>query len=380
MTRAPRSLSIALVAIGMLSVSCNGAPVYERAPILADLAEHVIVPGYAELTTRTATMHDAATAFCGSPSVTTLTAARSGWSDALAQFEHTDAYGIGPARDLNIAADVGFWPISADAIEQNVAGTEAIDAHYVDALGATSKGMFGIAYLLYGGTTDPAWTAPTDDAVVAGFVASTRRCAYLVALTDHAARSAHTLSEAWSPSGGNYAETLATAGPGNPTYGDVNAALIAVLTQMLNAIKTAKNTKLGIPIGHRTMMPSPRAVESPFADVNVAAMRENVAGARDVWTCGGDTTRHSFDRLLASRNPDLADMVVGQLDAAVTGYTALDRALMGSGLTFQAYAAGSDHVIGENAYARADTAETTIATEVASSLGLNIGFSDMDGD
>lgn len=373
-------VSIALVVLGTLSLSTScDAPAYDRGAILREAALEVIVPAYDALAVDATALHASASTLCEARTMANLTAAQDAWASTFDAFERTSAYRIGPAQDMNLADEMGFWPVSPDAIERNLASTTLIDAHYVDALGAGSKGLLAIAYLLWGGTADPAWTRPDDAAIVAGLDADARRCEYLVALADHVERTSAALASAWRPGEGGYATTLGSAGaPGNATWPDQSAAVAALFTRMLDALKTTKNTALGIPIGHRTMMPSPRAVQSPFASASVRAMQANLRGVHDLWDA---STPHSFADWLETRDPQLAATVLGELDAADAALGALHQvAESDPSHTFVSYAAGTDHAVGEAAYARIDAAETTLATDVAARLGLTVAFSDMDGD
>ncbi len=82
---------------------------------------------------------------------------------------------------------------------------------------------------------------------------------------------------------------------------------------------------------------------------------------------------------LETRDAQLAATVLGEIDAADAGLSALHAVAETSG-TFSDYCAGTDHAVGEAAYTRIDAAETTLATDVAARLGLTVAFSDMDGD
>lgn len=360
-----------------LSASCDAPPAYDRAGLLRDAVDEVIVPGYDALDGAAADLDASVGALCAAPDRAGLEAARAAWLEAYVAFERTSAYQIGPAREMNLASEIGFWPTSPATIERNVAGAAPIDAAYVDALGAGSKGFVALSYLLFGGTPDAAAPLRTDDEVVADLEVTPRRCAYTVALADHLARTAHALAVAWHPDGGGYGEVLASAGdPENADYPDRETALVALLTQVLETIKLAKNTKLGIPIGHRTNMPTPSAVQSPYASASVVLMKADLEGARSLWT----EPERSFDGLLASRDPALAERVRGGLDASVAGLGALAVVAETEPATFPGYAAGTDHAVGETAYGRMDDLETTLATDVAARLGLSVAFSDADGD
>ena len=360
-----------------LAASCDAPPAYDRAALLRDTVDEVIVPGYDALDDAAAVLDQSAGTLCAAPDRASLEAARAAWLEAALALARTSAYQIGPAREMNLASEIGFWPSSPTAIERNVAATEPIDAGYVDALGAGSKGLPALSYLLFGGTPDATAPLRTDDEVVLALTTSPRRCEYVVALAAHVARTAHALSLAWRPEGGGYGEVLASAGdPDNVDYPDRETALVALITQLLETLKLAKNTKLGIPIGHRTGLPSPLAVQSPYASASVALMDADLRGARALWT----EPTHSFDAMLAARDPALAERTRGGLDASVAGLVALGAVAETDTSTFPSYAAGPDRTVGETAYTRMDDLEATLATEVAGRLGLSVAFSDMDGD
>ena len=201
-------------------------------------------------------------------------------------------------------------------------------------------------------------------------LSDTRRCAYLSALTDHVKRTSTSLAEAWSPDGGDYANTLATAGEtGNLTYPAQLSAVSAVLTEIPVAVDDVKATKVGKPLGHLDMPPMPDQVESPYAHASVEAMQAALEGLRTLWT----GTEHDFDDYLRTRNPELADTVLAQLSAADDAVAALPEPLAD-------YAGGADHRAGDAAYEALGTLERTFTTDVGTTLAVSIGFSPSDGD
>lgn len=373
---APR---LAVVALVGLVVSCD-APAWDRGLLLEEAAALVIVPGYDALASRALELDEAVTSLCAAPDVPRLAAASSAWEATFAAFEETLAYRIGPARDMNLADEMGFWPVSPLGIERIATGTDPIDAHAIDALGAGSKGLLAMAYLLWGGSADPTWRPSTDPATIVVALGAARRCELLAAYADHVVRTSHALATAWHADGGGYATALATAGSaGNTVWPDQGAAVAELFTAMLDALKLTKNVELGIPIGHRSTMASPSSVHSPFAPASVDAMRAHVRGVSRLWSGPSD---HDLDHWLRARDPDLGATVRGELAAATAGLEALGAITDADPAdgTFVDYCAGTDHAVGETAYTRVDAAETTLATEVAARLGLGIAFSDMDGD
>ncbi len=347
-----------LILGGWVSGCGPTVPPYDRAALLTEVANDVIVPGYQDVQTQSGMLNDATTALCATPSTDSLGTARNAWRETFLAWQRTLAYVFGPAEDMNLGPEMAYWPTDPSGIEGQIGGTTEITADFIDSLGAGSKGLYAIEYLLF---------ADADDATVTALM-DTRRCAYLSALADHVQRTSTTLFDAWSPTGGDYAGTLATAGAdGNITYPAELSAVAAVLNEIPQAIDEVKAMKLGKPIGHLAAA-MPDMVESPYAHASVEAMQANMEGIRTLWT----GTTHDFDDYLRTRNPDLADMVLAQLDAADAALAAVPEPLSD-------YAAGSDHSAGDAAYEALGTLERTIAADVSTSLAVSISIPN-DGD
>ncbi len=359
----PHSSSFPMLTL-VISLSAAGCsepsvPPYDRAALLSEVSTEVIVPGYASVQMQASALDDAATAFCGAPDAASLATLRGAWRDAFLSWQRTLAYGFGPADEMNLGPEMSFAPTDPTAIEANIAGTDAIDAAYVDALGGGSKGLFALEYLLFADDESTTMTALAD----------MRRCAYLAALTDHVARTSTRLADAWSPDGGDFASTLATAGQsGNVVYPAELSAISELLTALPALVDHVKVDKIGEPIGYMAA-PLPDDVESPYANASVEAMAANLAGVRDVWM----GTTHDFDDYLATRDPALAERVRGELDAADAAVAALPE-------PFAEYAAGADHAAGDAAYDALGDLEVTLATEVGATLAVSLGFNPSDGD
>lgn len=354
-------LAAALVSMGFDGCDAPSAPPYDRALMLRETAEVVILPGYEAVEADASTMTAAAGAFCASPSLLTLSNARDAWRETFLDWERTAPYQLGPTRDMNLGPEMAFWPTRPMTIEANIAGTAEITPAWVDALGAGGKGIYAIEYLLH---------EPSVDATVLAQLQEPRRCAYFVALAEHVERTSGQIVDAWSPDGGDYVGTLATAGdPGNEVYTSQLSAVSAVITQLLNSLLSTKLTKLGVPLGRIDGAAQPESIESLYADLSVAAMRANVEGALRLWSA----SPHSLDGYLRSRRPDLADTILAQFDAA-------DAALSAVPEPFGEYVIGADHTVGNAAYERLRDLELSIANDASTALAVTLMFTDTDGD
>ncbi len=365
-------LFLALSLSTAASLACPGCdgpsyPPYDRGALLRETADMVILPGIAASRASAADLHTSVGALCAAPDAGRLTAAREAWTTAFLAWRSTTAYHFGPARDMNLGPELATWPTNVTAIEANVAATDAIDAHYVDALGAGSKGLSALEYLLF---AYPGYTA-RDDAMTLAALGETRRCAYAVALADHVERVTGQLETAWSAGGGNYVGTFVNAGnAGNTSFTSQQAAVDALVSQIREAVERTKVDRIGKPLG-RTVATG--GVESPYAHVSVASMQACVDGAHDAWTIAP----HSPDAFLRTRNAALADEVLGQFAAASTALAALETPPLTP--EWESYVSGADHAAGNAAYDALGLLERTLAGDVAATLGVSI-VSAADGD
>lgn len=356
------AIAACALVLGAWVAGCDGpsVPAYDRVELIREIGEEVIVPGYESVETESAALSDATSALCEAPSADTLSAARDAWRRTFLAWQRTMAFGFGPARDMNLGPEMAFAPTDPSAIEGQIAGTTEITATFVDGLGGTSKGIYALEYLLFAEDGDATVTALTD----------ARRCAYVGALADHVKRTSTRLADAWRPSGGNYVGTLETAGAlDNVVYPQELSAISALIDELVMTAEAIKVDKISTPLGRLDIAAMPDALESPYANASVEAMQANLAGVRAVWM----STEHNFDEYVRTRNPDLADAALSQLDAADAAIAALPEPLA-------EYAAGTDHAARDAAYAALGTLHRTLGTDVGTTLGVMVGAFMNDGD
>lgn len=356
------TLALAVVLVSASLGSCDTPPApYDRAAMLRETAEIVILPGYEAVEADASVLASAARALCASPSPSTLSTAREAWRVTFLDWQRTLAYQFGPTRDQNYGPEMAFWPTRPMTIEANLAATTEITPAWVDTLGAGGKGLYAIEYMLYG---------TGDDAAALTQLQISRRCTYVAALADHVERTSTRIVDAWSPGSGDHLGALATAGePGNEVYVAQLAAVSTVITQVLTQLRILKLTKLGIPLGNIDGLPQPGSIETLYAEHSVEAMRANLEGARRLWSAAP----HSLDGYVRSRRPELADLVLAQFDAATAAISVLPE-------PFGAYVSGPDHAAGDASYERIRELERAIGNDVSTVLAVSVMFTDNDGD
>ncbi len=348
------------------AVGCDEPPPFDRAPMLASLADVVFAPGYAALAAEAAALDVAAAEFCAAPSASTLDALQAAWSDTHGALMHTEAYGFGPYLALPEPpkAALNFWPARTDLAAAVLAGTEPIDPA---TLTNAQRGLPILEWL----TFDP---SGGDAAVLAAFTdvsTGARRCSYLEILAGDLATRTAALDAAWSGPGG-YADELATAGQGSAIFPSADIAVHVVLERLVFAVEDMRDLKLGAPLGTVTLIPDPTVVESPFAQRSLKDLEDGLDGVEAVYA--GDYAGVSgvgFDEWILTRNASLDGAVRGQLAAARDAIASVALPLDD--------AVTSDPQGATAIYLAIEELHRLFAVDFAGALGVTVTFND-DGD
>ena len=118
------ALGLVLGAWLVVSASCGPTvPPYDRAALLREVADQVIVPANQQIQTESEGLDDAATALCAAPSTDALMTAQDAWRATFLAWQRTLAFRFGPARTMNLGPEMAFRPIDTSAIEGEIAGS-----------------------------------------------------------------------------------------------------------------------------------------------------------------------------------------------------------------------------------------------------------------
>lgn len=312
---------------------------FDRSAMLAHLSTNVLLPIQATFAATSAELPAAIAAHCdaldaGQPG-TTLDAARAATGAAIDAWEYADALLVGPAAmdHLTLRGLIYSWPaLSPCEIDRDVASRWANSGSYdVTAKLVNARSLTAVEYLLFpAGTGHNCVATPTGwDALGADLPRARCRLAHAIAI-DVAAKGAE-LHTAWRADGGDYVHTLADAGMPGSKFTSAQAGINALSDGMFYVDKYVKDMKLaeaaGIAINacETVQAPCVREVELRYADRATFAIRANLAALRQVITGTSPTVDGpGFDDFMrALGQPELADRMVADLDAAITAANAL---------------------------------------------------------
>jgi predicted lipoprotein len=260
-------------------------------------------------------------------------------------------------------------PVDTAKIDAELAGDSELDAAHVGKLGTNKRGLHAIEYLLF-----PADDAGLEAALLADDAAGERRRQFVSAAGQLVARAALELEQAWQPEKGDYARRFSEPGAPDSVDPTVQLGLDTLLNQTVVLSEVLANVKLGKPLGAGSGgRIDPALQESGRAGTSLSDMLSNLRGIRNVYLGTRDDEKvTSLSTLVHAKSPTVDVHALAALDDAEAALRdlpePLDTALSDSPAQVQ------------KAYDAVKTLKRVLATEVLSTLGASLKFSDNDGD
>ncbi len=347
-----RPAAAVIVAAWALAAGCGGGPP-ERADVLGDLADEVIIPAYERLAASAEALAGAAAELCSTLEPGDLAAARRALEAARADWSFSEAMWVGPVMERRSWAVID-WPVSAEEIEDLIADA-AVEIDYdrlARRIGADQRGLGAVDYLL----------GPPGAAAVLDELADERRCAYLAGVAEVIAAEAALLPADWTAD-------FESGGPYRAVFADPDGSgLDAVVNDAVFLLESITDLELGAALGEMGREADPSRIAEGPAGLGAVDLAGRLEGLRAV-LIGTDETPGGLSPLLGD---DLAGSLAARFAAAATAVAAIEPPLL------DAVAASPQTV--SAARAAIKDLQITVATEVVSQLGVTIGFSDADGD
>jgi predicted lipoprotein len=338
----------------------GGGDQEEVGGLLDTLAGDVIVPAYTELVERVDGLGTALDDLCAHPSPAGLDAARTAWRSAADAWQHTRPVGVGPAMDHRLMSEVGY-PIRPDDVAEVLAGSAPITPEALDDTGASARGLAAVELLLF----EP----QASDAELAAGPANGRRCTYAAAATTLAGTASQEVLDDWTGEGAAAGEAYTETFVAGMEDGDPQSSLAAVVNEVAHALQTIDDQGLrGIAVaeGPDDVPANQRDGAAGHRVADLRALHDTVAVVIQ-----GPNGDDGLGRLVTARSDDTGQRLDDAQAAAVATVGALPDSIPDTLAAPDDLAAASDAVA---------ELKVVVSTEVASLLGITIGFSDADGD
>lgn len=347
------SLSFAIIFI--LS-GCKKDEITSYSSVIDNITDNIIVATYTDLDTKAQLLVDAANALKSDPSsATKLSVARNAWAATRAPWESSEGFLFGPVATLEIDPNMDTWPLDSIGVDDILAGTDAINKAYIDALtgdaGTGLKGFHAIEYILWGSNGNRA----------AGTF-SARELDYLVACAESLKGKTAELKNAWISSGGNYANELKARGSIYPTEKAVLVELAEGIRGIAGEVFDSKiqNTLDGLDLSGASG--GIREEESRFSNNTKTDFTNNIISIQNVYlgTYGSSGNGKGLSTVVSDKNTSLDTKIKTQITEAIAAIQVIGG---NADVTFST-ALSSDRASIEAAQLKVKTLETTLRTEL----------------
>jgi predicted lipoprotein len=366
----PSSLRwVAIIAIGAPLASCFHQP-FDNQAMLESLGSDVIIPTYASFAEQSAALVRSAGAFCEDPASSLLKDLQSRWQQARVTWKQMEAIDFGPYEDQpwRLGPKIDSWPVRQETVEQNLAGDEPLSFERVRALGASSRGLPVMEYLIF----DPEGV----DVALSKFeeVNGTRRCDYVKSLAEDLQANAEAMVQAWSHDGDDYLGALVASGEPGAPFMSAREASNEIVNRMLFLVENMMRLKLGKPLGLESGgEPQPDEVESPYSDHSIEDILANLDGLENLYRGQfGEARGIGVQRWVRWYNPEVDRRVIASMLEARWAVQdipePLSRAVLEHGDAVQA------------AYDQMRELRNTIGVDLINALAGSVTFNDTDGD
>lgn len=362
-------LSFALVAMAAPLASCFHQP-FDNEAMLESLGTEVIIPTYASFAERAAVLTRSAEVFCDAPSVTHLEDLQAQWEQARVPWKQMEAIDFGPYDDQpwRLGPKIDSWPVREDTVEQNLASDQPLTFERVRTLGASSRGLPVLEYLIF--------DEQGVDEALARFEGptGTRRCDYVRALAQDLQSNAQAMVQAWSPDGDDYLGALVASGEPGAPFMSAREASNEIVNRMLFLVENIMRVKLGRPLGLDSGGdPRPEEVESPYSGDSIEDILANLDGLENLYRGRFEDRRGvGVQRWVRWYDPAVDRRVIASMLEARWAIEDIPEPLKGAVIEHE------DSV--RQAYDAMRELRNTIGVDVINALAGSVTFNQTDGD
>lgn len=310
-----RSFLLTLIAAGLVLGGCSDddGPAtpegHDFADILTGYAGSVVVPTYATLRDRAASLQVLVEELEAAPSQTAMNAAAAGWVAAREPWEASEAFLFGPANFLSLDPAIDSWPVDHQQLDEVLAsGFELTPEFVAEGLGPALRGFHTVEYLLF------REGQPRDLGEV-----TAREREYLVAAATVLAEECHTLWAVWAEGldgGAAFAVEFAQAGGQGSRYVNQRAALQEMVEGMILICDEVANGKIADPYDEQDTS----LVESQFSFNSLADFQDNLRSVRNAYRSRVDfagTSGTGLESFIAGQDGQLDVRLRAEIDAAI---------------------------------------------------------------
>jgi predicted lipoprotein len=332
---------------------------FNRAAMLENLGEELILNGYAAFENTTALLEIAATTFNSTTSDANLDTLKNAYQAAYISWQGISPFEFGPAGEAALKSNLNIYPTSAQKIEDNITNGK----FELDVLqNKDAKGFPALDYLLYHNKLD-SFTTSTQAA---------NRKQYLLAIVTAIAHKAKQVHSAWSKSGNNYIATFKQL-----SGTDVGSSLGSIVNELNKHMEVDfRDGKFGIPVGIRSAgIAIPNNVEAFYSGFSIELAQQNLQTIKKLYLgmdSNGKNAAGLDDHLIGVGAEELNSSITVQLATIEQQLQALQSPL--------STLIETNPTPVETLYKELQKLVVLFKVDMPSRLGVLITYQDNDGD
>ncbi len=326
---------------------------FDKGPIMVNMADNYIIPGYADLKTRTNTLETTWNEFLADKTQSKLDAAKQAWIDANISFQHVKAFDFGPAMSANIVFTFGTFPCDTAQINSNILnGGYDLNTNNLDA-----SGLDALDYLFY------------NAGALNKFQNSTNACTYVSDIISKMKTEITAVVSGWS----SYRSTFV-----NGTSNESTSPFALLVNNFCKDFELCKTTKIGFPIGNHTLgIQQPNYLEARRSGIGRTLLIENIRASRAIFygiNLTGSSNGVGFDDYLNALEDKaaLSSTIQSRFDYMLTTPSTWTG-------TLEDLMTSTPNTLAEF-YAYQQASVVYMKTDMASAFGVLITYQDTDGD
>lgn len=344
--------------------NCN----YSVTNMLSEIGNNIIIPRFAALTQTTLALKTDAASFVAQLDSVSLVNLQNKFNAAYLSYQKVSMLNFGPAisNGFNMRERMNVFPVSVTTFDLYMNNNNTQPSQNANA----AVGFPAIEFLIFGNV----------DSVLAEFTTgpqAANRKIYLVNLTDYLHQLSSTVYNSWIPSGGNYIAKFVADG-GN----SVGSPLSLLVNELNFDFETLKNFKYKIPLGKFDAgIVQPTKVEGYYSGASVALSAANTDAIYKLYLGVAENGKdgeglHDYliclDAYYQTEDVSLASTINSQLALVYSKILAIPDPMSAT--------LYSNKQVIDDAHNEMQIAVPLIKREMTAAMGVQISYTDNDGD
>lgn len=363
----------ALLLLSLLFTACSNSTSSDqqtnsdRSEMLENYGNNIILPAFENMQSTTEDLHSAAENFESERTLEHLENLQVALKDARMAWQDVSPFQFGPAEEVLLRSSINTYPVDDNEIDDNISSGD----YSFGGINQDIAGLPALGYLLHG-------VGESNEEILAMYTTDAEaenRMTYLLENTTFIKDKIDTATSEWQSSGGDYIGMFLSQENAGTDAG--SSLSMFVNNYVWHYERFLRDGKVGIPSGVRSAgNPRPKAVEAYYGGYSVELAIANLNQIERIFTGAGGK---GLDENIMANNErvdydteELSIDIKSQIDEAQSALEQLSDPLS------QQIKEDNEAVL--TSFEELHSLVALLKTEMTEVLGVQINYSDNDGD